>query len=281
MITLPHNSLQSGGRVPLSLYEIIKGMNLDTGLAFCVDAGDVRSLPSSSSQRWNDLSGNGVNFYNGTNDTVGAADHDAVFQGTINARSANEYWLGATVGSHFLPVSAPAFDNNLHKAAAKFSMLAIVGGSSTNWYLGGNGCVTGLAGITIEITAARKVKLTHTTTDGLSSQVISSTGVVPAGNPAVMTAMLSYDDTGLSAIMKADNAAFDTLAFTASTATVATTAEFALGCDGSQAGAPIGVDFSSPARFYAAAVWTGVALSGANMDLLRAALKDNRWTGLT
>jgi hypothetical protein len=280
MITLPHNNIQGGGRVPMSLYEIIRALNLEANLSYCYDAGDVRSY-AGGTQRWKDLSGNGNDLYLGNSDVVGYVDYDPTFQGTVDARSANEYFLGASTGSHFLQVGTPTFDNDLHKAGALFSFVAVVGGQSANWTLAGNATSVSIPGISLRIAGTRRLQLIHTTTNVPANQTVNGVNQVPSGNPAVMTAMFSYNDAGLATIMKADNAAFESIASTASTCTLAATHEWGIGNDGSLAGAPSGSDFSNPARYYAAAGWTGVALSGATMDLLRAALKDNRWPALT
>jgi hypothetical protein len=66
----------------------IRKAGLSGGLKLCLDAGHEDSLPAASA-RWNDISGNGHNFFRGT--SAGSESSDPTIVGVAGRRSSGEY----------------------------------------------------------------------------------------------------------------------------------------------------------------------------------------------
>lgn len=94
-----------------SLINTIKNLGLSSGLQLCLDAGDANSY--SSGQKWLDLSGNGYDFFRGSDGT--SQSSDPTHNGTPGGQSVSEYW-SFDGGDYFtLDETNPTWVNNLHK----------------------------------------------------------------------------------------------------------------------------------------------------------------------
>lgn len=78
-------TIQQGG----SAINILRRLNLTSGLQLCLDAGDAASYDGSS-QSWLDRSGNGYDFFLGAGGTATASD--PTFNGTAGGLSSAEYF---------------------------------------------------------------------------------------------------------------------------------------------------------------------------------------------
>jgi len=116
--------------------QVIQDLQLTTGLKVCLDAGDVTSVPTSSSQMWNDLSGGGNHFYVGNDNSV-AAD-DPTFVGNAGNRSHNEYWSFDGGDSFKYAAATPSWVNDIHKdnALYTFALWMYLAGTGSVGFLG-------------------------------------------------------------------------------------------------------------------------------------------------
>src|SRR3990167_4909776 len=73
----------------LDAKEIIDRLGLGTSLELCLDAGDATSAPSSTTS-WIDISGNGYDFFLGTDATAQASDPTQT--GTVGGLPPGEFF---------------------------------------------------------------------------------------------------------------------------------------------------------------------------------------------
>jgi hypothetical protein len=137
-----------------SVMNVLNDAGLLTNLKCALDAGDVRSAPSGSTQ-WLDLSGGGFDFDLGT--TGGADTTDPTFNGTPGGLSANEYW-SLDGGDYFEYEAANAtWMENLHKDNALFSFIYWVfmpNDASQNALGGTGGAGGGRTGVSLYLNTA-------------------------------------------------------------------------------------------------------------------------------
>jgi hypothetical protein len=74
----------------VALINVLTSLGLTTNLKLVLDAGDALSVTSASATKWLDRSGNGYDFFCGTDATVQATD--PTFNGTVGGKSASEYY---------------------------------------------------------------------------------------------------------------------------------------------------------------------------------------------
>lgn len=103
-----------------SAINILKRLNLTSGLQLCLDAGDALSAPASATS-WLDRSGNGYDFFRGT--TSGAESSDPTFNGTVGGLSSSEYWSFDGGDWFTYDTTNETWMNNLHKDNALFSFI--------------------------------------------------------------------------------------------------------------------------------------------------------------
>lgn len=106
-----------------SLMSTLTTLGLTTGLKLCLDAGEGDSYDGSS-QSWLDLSGNGCDFFRGT--TSGAQASDPTFNGVADTLSSAEFFSHDGGDFFRYDTTNEAWMNNLHKAAIKATLLAVV-----------------------------------------------------------------------------------------------------------------------------------------------------------
>jgi hypothetical protein len=102
------------------LIDLLIDMGLTNNLELCLDAADSSSY-SGSGQTWNDVSGNGHNFFRGS--TSSSQSSDPTFNGSAGGRSSSEYW--SFDGGDFFKYSTTNEDwmNRLHKNNATFTLI--------------------------------------------------------------------------------------------------------------------------------------------------------------
>lgn len=109
------------GRPDLHMMDVIRKLNLTSGLKLCLDAGDPLSYPpDGGGQTWLDRSGNGYDFFRGT--TNGSEGTDTTFQrsGGLSICS----WFQTDGGDNMTYDSAnETWMNNIHKDSAVFTIL--------------------------------------------------------------------------------------------------------------------------------------------------------------
>lgn len=107
-----------------SFMGILQRLGLTSGLKLCLDAGDLASFPSSTSQKWLDRSGGGHDFFRGV-DAAAAAD-DPTFNGVVGKLSSAEYFSTDGGDSFTYDTAQESWMSNLAKNNATFTLLAWV-----------------------------------------------------------------------------------------------------------------------------------------------------------
>src|SRR3990167_7347714 len=142
----------------LDAKEIIDRLGLGTSLELCLDAGDATSAPSSTTS-WIDISGNGYDFFLGTDATAQASDPTQT--GTVGALTLEEYF-SFDAGDYFTyDTTNETWMQNLHKDNAAFTCIVWV-------YPGAIGAIQGLFGT---CGAIANTGIAHTITAAGDSQV--------------------------------------------------------------------------------------------------------------
>lgn len=116
------------GQRTSKMIDVLTSLGLTTNLKLCLDAGDIASVPSSSATKWLDVSGNGYDFFRGTDATSQASD--PTFNGTAGGQSKSEYW-SFDGGDYFTyDTTNEAWMETLHKNSAVFTFAAWITRSS-------------------------------------------------------------------------------------------------------------------------------------------------------
>ena len=105
------------GAVQPTLISAITAAGLTSGLLLCLDAGDANSYTSGT--KWLDTSGNGYDFFLGTNGTTYAPS----FVGPAGSR--NAYWANGSPTMFRYDTTNEVWMQNIHKNNAVFTMLQI------------------------------------------------------------------------------------------------------------------------------------------------------------
>jgi hypothetical protein len=122
----------AGFRPRVPFVDVIRRLNLDSGLKLCLDAGDANSY--SSGQKWLDVSGNSYDFFLG--DDATSESDDPTFNGSAGGLSTSEYFSfdgadGAN-GDHFTYDSvSESWIDNLHKDNVKLTIITWIYLAST------------------------------------------------------------------------------------------------------------------------------------------------------
>ncbi len=170
-----------GFRPNVRYSSVITNLGLTSGLRLCLDAGDSNSY--SSGQKWLDTSGNGYDFFLGTNS--GSEASDPVFTGLAGGLSPNEYWACDSDALFTYDSVNEAWMNNLHKDGAQFTVLAWV-------YL----TSLGVAGASPAIFGT----LGNSSLNGVQYQLIGGTGVqrLQVGNGSAVQSLSAGSAIGLN-----------------------------------------------------------------------------------
>ena len=149
--------------------QVLDGLGLSGNLKLLLDAGDSGSVASGSQTTWNDVSGNGRNFYRGADGSSGS--DDPTFNGTVGKGSSSEFW-SFDGGDSFTGVSAPdTLVSSWHKDGALFTLCGWGYVAST----GPNLVSTGNPGIRISLS---------TTLPSIFRGVLNGSGEQSAGSGA-------------------------------------------------------------------------------------------------
>lgn len=263
------NGPPSVGNQPL--IDIITGLGLTSGLKLCLDAGDAASYdPAVQTDKWLDTSGNGCDFFRGSGTGSDAAD--PTFNGTAGNLSANEFF--SFDGGDFLRYDSTneAWMNNLHKNNAVYTIFSVFyipySTTSSQVFFGTRGryqgvsarCVIStditelgvwqnLGGANLNVTTPNTRNPSGFSTYGLSVDEPTGAGVV---NLDGTTTTFTATYTGTTSSTKP-----------AGTCTIGARTEDASNDQILQNGAKIAMT----------AVWEGTALSSAQLESLRNAVR--------
>ena len=242
------------------LYDAIVAASLTTNLQLCLDAGDPASWPGSG-LKWLDRSGNGYDFFLGTDGTTAAP----TFVGAAGNRQS--YWLFNAASYFTYDTTNETWMQNLHKNNAVFSCIEIgysTSGSPTLW-----GDSAGTTGI-------RRDTYRTMVVNNATATVNSKTGDTTDNENAWNLSGLSLTEaTGAGGGFFYLNGAYnqvsasDTFDSTYSSPAAGNASHtFQIGATGN-ASTPSGIG----SRISCVAIWGGTAISKANMDTLWASMR--------
>lgn len=106
-----------------TLIQAITAAGLTSNLQLCLDAGDSASYTSGT--KWLDQSGNGYDFFLGSD---GGGTDDPTFTGTAGTRTS--YWTGDGSKYFTYDTTNETWMQNIHKNNANFTLFAVVRGTT-------------------------------------------------------------------------------------------------------------------------------------------------------
>lgn len=229
----------------------LKDVLVDCGqwnnIMLCLDAADGNSF--TSGQSWLDTSGNGYDFFRGTNNTIEASD--PTFNGVANAKSRFEYW-SFDGGDRFTYDSAiETWMQNLHKAGAKGTFLIWVYMASVSTLQGFFGTLTSAGngtGFSVRLTANRAIQGILYNNNTLVTE-ITAPSPLTITNQWVQLA-ISFDITTATGCYTVNNTGADLTLTVGTPATGAASSNLSIGSQGS-GGQPMGAG----SRIAAIAFW--------------------------
>lgn len=256
----------SGGNQ--SLYNIINDLGLTANLKVCLDAGDSASYnPSVQTAKWLDTSGNGYDFYRGSSTSGDAAE--PTFNGSAGGKSSSEYW-SFDGGDYFLyDTTNETWMNNLHKAAAKYSMLCVayVPNLTVSQYMFATRGASG-AGMTNNIVRGSTGKMLAYVSNSGNRSVILKDSTLALNNTAWNVTGVVVDESAATGrfFVNGTNETFTSTYSSPDTGSAAAVAAIA-STGGGATKSPSG------SRIACLAVWEGVALTSTNLTDIHNAIK--------
>lgn len=239
------------------LYDAIVAASLTTNLQVCLDAGDPASWPGSG-LKWLDRSGNGYDFFLGTDGTTAAP--------TFVGQSGNKhsYWLHSGSSYFTYDTTNEAWMQTLHKNNAVLSAVGIVYRST------GAGAIFGDYG---NLTTGYAFGQSLSRCQNATATVNSSAGdVTPTNNTWNFSGVSFTEATGSGGGFLYLNGGYNQVGasntfdstYSSPAAGDATSTMQISASGGASSIAPVG------ARYACVAIWSGTAISKANMDTLYA-----------
>ena len=255
----------------VTLFTVIQNVGLTANLEVALDAGDATSY--TSGQSWKDLSGNGIDFFRGTDGTAEASD--PTFNGSPGKLTLNEYW-SFDGGDQFRYDSAnETWMQNMHKNSALFTLLTFVYlGSTSNQGIMGTGTGSADVGIEYRTKAAEEQELRIFA--GGSTSITKRTDAAVSTGAFHMLALSIDEATGAGGGFFYKDGAYDQVGaadtfdatYTAPSAASATyTLELGSRGNTSQ-------NLTSGSRMACFAAWEGTALTKANLDDIWSRMRD-------
>lgn len=254
----------------VSLASAITTAGLTSNCKLILDPGIRASY--TSGQKWNDVSGNGYDFFLG--DGSGVSANDPTFTGSAGDLSSNTYW-GFDGSQYFTyDTTNEAWMNNLHKNGALFSLICAIyvvnitdPDGAVNY--GTNGSTLGAVGSDFRLDSSEKISFRVTNgTITPALEVVATTGL---STGAWHIVGLSIDENGGNvSFFYADGAynrtsafsdTFDAAYLSPSGANATCTMQIA------SIGNADGI-FPNGYKLGFFGMWEGVALTKANFDLL-------------
>ena len=278
IIPSTHGSNAWGKKI--KLLTAITSASLTTNLKLCLDAGDENSY--TSGQKWLDVSGGGYDFFLGA--SASASTDDPTFVGTAGGMSDKEYFLFDGGDRLEYDTSAETWMQSMHQNGANWTALFIdyhstTSGANQIWsmasYNGGTS-ISGLAYLSNNTTSNTSSKQTLATNgDSSAPNDVELHGT----NDAVVHGRWNFRAVSLvdgGASFFYINGAYDQSSgsdtFTGTT-TGSNPLSHAFGLG--RAGGPSDY-LPNGSRMACVAVWTGGALSKANLDTIYADVA-GRW----
>ncbi|UCI08685.1 LamG domain-containing protein [Mesorhizobium sp. B1-1-8] len=247
------------------LLPLMQRLGLTANLTVLLDAGDQASF--SSGQTWVDLSGGGDSFFLGA--TSGSEASDPTLNGTAGRLSANEYWKFNGSQYFILNQANPAWVNNIHKAAAKFSSAGLYwfGAVNTaNGIWGNNANAPGNLGARLTVTAAGALNFNVAKTGASFALDVSSTLSPTAG--AWHFIGMSVDEAAGTGFIHMDGTNFSFTSTYATPSAASATYTIEIGARGNGDG-----KFSNTSRMGFHSMWEGRSLTSVEMAAIYAAMR--------
>lgn len=247
-----------------SLQSIIADQDLTVGLRLLLEAGNAWSWPGTG-QKWLDESGNGFDFFRGSDGTV--STNDPTFNGTPGAQTINEFWNFDGTDFFTYDKANEPWMNAIHQNNAKATILVkfyLSSLAAVAHYLVATTNSSTQIGFQFYVDTAHRMQflVTNGTTVNYASPVTAPITVV-----GWHVAAFSIDEATATGSMMLDGV------ITAMTPTYgspsAAAATFALTIGSAGGGAQ-----TLPAndRIASVAAWQGVALTGAQLTALHNAI---------
>lgn len=272
-----------------TLIQIIRSLGLTNGLQICLDAGDIESY-SGDTNLWKDTSGNDNHFYLGS----GANSSDifkANFHGTPGRKSELEFFTaqraedGTSFPCGFNISVTSTFDDAWVKDGGKFSCISIfrqagTGASAADNIIFLNNVGTSFStpslGFSIVMDTTRDLIFRYDTTDAAGGIVTITLANSLINNYLLSFAGVSFDETGN--ILLRSNQLSSTTAATASALTLDPPQDLAIGNLSDFAATNAYTPLLH--RFHMFAIWSGVALTDAQMNSIRTEIRNQRFGNL-
>ena len=239
-----------------SVYSIVQALGIDSGLQFCLDAGDIRSVGSTASNTWIDLTSNGQTFFRGNTNAVEASD--PTYNGTPGSLSLDEYYSVDGADAFTYDATNETWMTNLHKDNAQFSGAVWIYpgnlGGVSKALMGTRGATGSTTGAAWQVSAGNTMQWTcHSS----GTQVILASAPGPALGHDVVIGQWQFlgftinEATGTSGIMwqTNGNTSFSTSTYSSPSAAAAS-ATFQIGARGA-----LNIPWPSGTRFGICAAW--------------------------
>lgn len=248
-------SAVSGKAANASLYEIISARGLTSNLKLCLDVASAACY-GGSGQQLTDLSGNGAHFWRGETNSSEATD--PTFNGTAGGNSASEYFSFDGGDDLTCQLAVQSWMSALHQNNALFTLIMVIeavalstgvhfstcgGGSDTGVYIG---------------SASDGAKIPATE---MHFQVFNAGSLVYNQSlPVRRLIAISVDESANVMNVVADGANSPATCTYSSPSAGAATNTIRIGRGGASATYSV-----NNTKFNMAALWQGVALSGADL----------------
>lgn len=156
---------------PGTMLSAIQRLGLASGLKLCLDAGDINSVASGSQAKWLDTSGNGYDFFRGTD--ASSQSSDPTYNGTPGAQSSAEYYSFDGADYFTYDSANETWMNNIHKDGATWAFavwlyVASLPGSAAVLFGNDDSTATNV-GVSVFIRAAGTLRVAVANANGLAS----------------------------------------------------------------------------------------------------------------
>lgn len=250
-----------------SIQSLLTGLGLTSGLTLLLEAGNPPSWPGSG-QLWQDESGGGYNFYLGTNGSV--AGNDPTFNGVAGNVSASEFWNFNGSQWFTYDTANEAWMNAIHQDNAKFTIVIYLyqpSAASYGRFIGDSNNAGGAVGFDWGLTVgggAQRFRVLN----GVTAQNFDAPAIPPL-NAWSMQAVSVDEAAGLGVFCNNGSTSTFTATYSSPSAAGAT-GTLQIGAVGNgQLPVPNGMHVGF------VAIWSGVALTAAQLTALNAAVVAN------
>lgn len=257
--------------VPTTMLDVVKHLGLPSP-KLCLDAGDINSVASGSQTKWLDVSGNGYDFFRGTDATSQATD--PTFNGTPGGQGSSEFY-GFDGGDFFTYDSAnETWMNNLHKDGATWAFafwlyVAALPGSAAVLFGNDDSTATNV-GVSVFVRAAGTLRVAVANANGLASGALVLTSSASVNTNAWNFLACQINESAGTGFLQVNGAQEDQATTYSSPSSSSATRTLEIGRDGT--GSPGGT-LPSAYRISSCSMWESAAPAKNQMLSLQVASK--------